>query len=38
VLRLHESKRALAAGVLEGTDAAASLDTDALMELIRREP
>jgi superfamily II DNA or RNA helicase len=36
VLGLHAAKRALAAGVLEGTDAAASLATDELLELIRR--
>jgi superfamily II DNA or RNA helicase len=38
VLGLHAAKRALAAGVLEGTDVAASLGTDELMELIRRGP
>jgi len=38
VLGLHAAKRDLAAGVLEGTDAAASLGTDDLMELIRRAP
>jgi SNF2 family DNA or RNA helicase len=38
VLGLHESKRALAAGVLEGSDLAASLGTDELVELIRRGP
>jgi superfamily II DNA or RNA helicase len=36
VLRLHAEKRALAAGVLEGTDVAASLSTDQLVEMIRR--
>ncbi|HSZ81467.1 MAG TPA: DEAD/DEAH box helicase [Polyangia bacterium] len=36
VLSLHAEKRALAAGVLEGTDVAASLGTDQLVELIRR--
>jgi SNF2 family DNA or RNA helicase len=36
VLDLHADKRALAAGVLEGTDAAASLDTNQLVELVRR--
>jgi superfamily II DNA or RNA helicase len=38
VLGLHASKRALAAGILEGSDLAASLGTDELMELIRRGP
>jgi len=38
VLGLHAAKRDLAAGVLEGTDAAASLGTEDLMELIRRGP
>ena len=36
MLSLHAEKRALAAGVLEGTDVAASLGTDQLIELIRR--
>lgn len=36
VLSLHAEKRALAAGVLEGTDVAASLSTDQLVEMIRR--
>jgi superfamily II DNA or RNA helicase len=36
VLGLHAAKRALAAGVLEGSDLAATLDTDALIALIRR--
>ena len=36
VLSLHAAKRALAAGVLEGTDVAASLATEDLIELIRR--
>ena len=34
VLGLHEAKRALAAGVLEGTEIAASLGTDELVTLI----
>jgi len=38
VLTLHAAKRDLAAGVLEGTDAAASLGTDELVELIRAAP
>jgi SNF2 family DNA or RNA helicase len=38
VLGLHASKRALAAGVLEGTEVAASLGTDDLIDLIRRGP
>ena len=36
VLTLHAAKRALAAGVLEGTEIAASLKTDELIDLIRR--
>jgi superfamily II DNA or RNA helicase len=36
VLGLHAAKRALAAGVLEGSDVAASLGTDELIDLIRR--
>jgi superfamily II DNA or RNA helicase len=36
VLGLHAAKRALAAGVLEGSDLAATLDTDQLIALIRR--
>jgi superfamily II DNA or RNA helicase len=36
VLGLHEAKRALAAGILEGTETAAALDSDELMKLIRR--
>ena len=36
VLGLHASKRALAAGVLEGTDSAAALNTDQLIGLIER--
>jgi SNF2 family DNA or RNA helicase len=36
VLGLHSSKRALAAGILEGTDVAASLSTDEMIDLIRR--
>jgi superfamily II DNA or RNA helicase len=35
VLSLHASKRALAAGILEGTDAAASLSTDDIIALLR---
>ncbi|MDB4980903.1 MAG: Superfamily helicase, family [Myxococcales bacterium] len=35
VLSLHAGKRALAAGVLEGTDVAASLATEDLLDLIR---
>jgi superfamily II DNA or RNA helicase len=38
VLGLHAAKRALAAGVLEGSDVAASLGTDELVELILRGP
>ena len=38
VLELHAAKRALAAGVLEGSDLAASLGSEELMELIRRGP
>jgi SNF2 family DNA or RNA helicase len=36
VLELHAAKRKLAAAVLEGSDAAGSLDTDELIDLIRR--
>jgi superfamily II DNA or RNA helicase len=36
VLDLHARKTALAAGVLEGTDLAATLDLEALVELVRR--
>jgi SNF2 family DNA or RNA helicase len=36
VLRLHAAKRALAAGILDGSDVAASLGTDELIDLIRR--
>ena len=36
VLGLHAAKRALAAGVLEGAELAASLGTDDLINLIRR--
>jgi SNF2 family DNA or RNA helicase len=35
VLGLHASKRALAAGILDGTDAAASLSTDEIIALLR---
>ena len=35
VLGLHAAKRALAAGVLEGTEVAASLDSEDLLDLIR---
>ena len=38
VLTLHAAKRDLAAGVLEGTDAAASLGTDELVQLIQAAP
>ena len=38
VLTLHAAKRDLAVGVLEGTDAAASLGTDELVELIQAAP
>jgi SNF2 family DNA or RNA helicase len=38
VLGLHAAKRALAASILEGSDVAASLGTDELIELIRRGP
>ncbi len=34
VLGMHASKRALAASILDGSELAASLDTDALIELI----
>ncbi len=36
VLGLHASKRALAAGILEGSDLAAALGTEELIDLIRR--
>jgi SNF2 family DNA or RNA helicase len=36
VLGLHAAKRSLAAGVLEGADLAAALDTDQLIDLIHR--
>jgi SNF2 family DNA or RNA helicase len=36
VLGLHAAKRALAAGVLEGSDVAATLGTDELIDLVRR--
>jgi superfamily II DNA or RNA helicase len=36
VLGLHASKRALAAGILEGTEVAASLGTEELVKLIER--
>ena len=36
MLRLHATKRALAEGILTGSDTAATLDTDQLMELIQR--
>jgi SNF2 family DNA or RNA helicase len=38
VLGLHESKRALAASILEGTEVAATLSVDQLMAMIRAEP
>ena len=38
VLGLHAAKRALAAGILEGSDVAATLDTDQLLQLIRQLP
>ena len=38
VLELHADKRALAAGVLDGSDIAARLGTEELMELIQRGP
>ena len=38
VLTLHAAKRDLAAGVREGTEAAASLGTDELIELIQAAP
>jgi superfamily II DNA or RNA helicase len=38
VLGLHAAKRALAAGLLEGAEIAASLGTDELIDLIRRGP
>ena len=37
VLGLHAAKRALAAGVLEGSDLAAPLGTDELVDLIRSQ-
>ncbi len=37
ILKLHEDKRRLVAGVLEGTDAGARLGTDDLMALLRGE-
>jgi SNF2 family DNA or RNA helicase len=36
MLRLHATKRALAEGILTGSDTAATLDTDQLIELIQR--
>jgi superfamily II DNA or RNA helicase len=36
VLDLHADKRALAAGILDGTEAAATLSTEDLIDLIRR--
>ncbi len=36
VLALHATKRALAAGILDGSDIAAALSSDELVELIRR--
>ena len=36
MLGLHAAKRALAAGILEGTDLAAALGTEELIDLIRR--
>jgi hypothetical protein len=36
MLRLHASKRALAAGILAGGEAAAALDTDELIALIQK--
>jgi superfamily II DNA or RNA helicase len=38
VLSLHETKRALASAILEGTEVAASLSVDELMAMIRQEP
>jgi SNF2 family DNA or RNA helicase len=35
ILKLHESKRDLVAGVIEGSHAASKLSTQDLMELIR---
>ncbi len=37
ILQLHADKRELVSGVLEGTDAAAKLKTEDLIELIRQE-
>jgi SNF2 family DNA or RNA helicase len=37
VLELHAAKRALAAGVLEGSDLAAQLGTEDLVDLIRTQ-
>lgn len=36
VLSLHEEKRQLAASILDGADSAARLDSDDLLDLIRR--
>jgi SNF2 family DNA or RNA helicase len=36
VLSLHEEKRQLAASILDGSDVAARLDSDDLLDLIRR--
>jgi len=38
MLRLHATKRALAAGILAGGDAAAALDTEQLIALIQQAP
>ncbi|HEY0708291.1 MAG TPA: DEAD/DEAH box helicase, partial [Polyangia bacterium] len=38
VLGLHETKRALASAILEGTEVAATLSVDELMAMIRQEP
>jgi len=37
ILKLHETKRDLVAGIIEGSQAAAKLSTDDLMALIRNE-
>ena len=35
ILALHADKRELVAGVLDGTDLAAKMDTETLIQLIR---
>ena len=36
ILRLHDTKRDLVAGILDGTHSAAKLSTDDLIQLLRR--